>query len=199
MQSEVKPERISTADIVRDPTAAMSQPSCACCGSAPAAFQCSQCKSAKYCSTTCQREGWKEHKVLCNSIHQLSESLYSQPTMFNSHLTPAKLTKLVKLVGEKCNMDCELAGEKRSCLMDSGSQICGVGSDWLKENLPGEKIRDISELLDEPLLVRTANKSVLPYRGWVSLPFKFGNIELDVPFLVCDSKLERPIIGFNVM
>ena len=34
--------------------------------------QCSSCKCVRYCSQKCQKEQWKDHKTLCQSIRELS-------------------------------------------------------------------------------------------------------------------------------
>ena len=39
---------------------------CGACGK-PASNRCSGCFDQKYCSADCQREHWKEHKVVCKS------------------------------------------------------------------------------------------------------------------------------------
>ncbi len=44
---------------------------CNNCGQ-QAVKQCSQCKSAYYCSDTCQTKQWSSHKSVCKTIHRLS-------------------------------------------------------------------------------------------------------------------------------
>ena len=40
----------------------------------------------------------------------------------------------------------------------------------------------------------------MPYSGWVELSFQLSSgVVLRVPFLVVDTDIERPIIGFNVI
>ena len=42
---------------------------CHVCG-VPSSLMCSRCKAATYCSQTCQRAAWRDHKLLCVSIEQ---------------------------------------------------------------------------------------------------------------------------------
>ena len=174
---------------------------CICCGSEKALFQCSQCKVAKFCSKKCQRDCWDEHKPICDAIHTLSSNIYSKPTMFRSHVSPAKHRKLVKLVGEKCLVNCKISNVSSQSLWDTGAMISIVSKKWLKKHYPHAQIKDIAELLDKPLDVRAANKTSLQYSGWVELSFQLDSDPevLDVPFLVIDSDIERPIIGYNVI
>jgi hypothetical protein len=55
--------------IGKDDPAEMSQlpDKCAECGGPgkPKLLLCSKCKAAKYCSSTCQKKGWKSHKIQC--------------------------------------------------------------------------------------------------------------------------------------
>ena len=44
-------------------------------------------------------------------------------TAFVSHITPQKHSKIIKLVGEKCLVECLLNENKEYVLWDSGSQI----------------------------------------------------------------------------
>ena len=75
-----------------------------------------------------------------------------------------------------------------------------VSRKWLDLNVPDAELRDVRELLDEPLQLRTANKKSLPYSGWVEMKFELASgAHLRVPFLVVDSDIGRPIIGFNVI
>ena len=120
--------------------------------------------------------------------------------MFNSHITPTRHRKLVKLVGEKCEIKCKIQNNETRGLWDTGAMVSLVASTWLKKMVPGAEIREVEELLDTPLKIQAANKKSLPYSGWVRLSFRLlSGEELFVPFLVVDTELEQPIIGFNVI
>ena len=123
-----------------------SQRMCSGCKAINPQFQCMNCKSAKYSSKTCQRKCWESHKILCEFIQQLSKEIVnSKPTMFLSHITPANRNKLVKLIGEKCELDVELSDIKTRVLWDTGSMVSIVDRNWLNENLPNESIRDAQQ------------------------------------------------------
>ena len=194
----VKLEGISTGDIVVDHEEVLSH-HCHCC-SAEALLQCSKCKCTKYCSKLCQKQDWKNHEIICNAIDTLSKNLHGKETMFRSHVSPSNHRKLVKLVGERCEINCKIADSETRCLWDTGAMVSLVSKSWLQKKVSGAKIRNIEELLDTPLKIEAANKSSLPYSGWVNLPFRLSSgIELDVPFLVVDADINQPIVGFNVI
>ncbi len=162
-------------------------------------FQCSSCKTSKYCSSKCQKEHWSSHKVLCSAIGSLS-SRGANKTMFKSHLKPSVHRKLIRLVGRRCEVNCTLNGLGMKGLWDTGAMVSVVSSEWLSEKFPEVTVKDISELLDEPLDIRTANQGKMPCEGWVELSFKMSTgSSIDVPFLVVNGSLSTPIIGFNVI
>ena len=83
--------------------------------------QCSSCKCVRYCSQKCQKEQWKDHKLLCQSICELSgagnQSALglgdaSDPAFFNSHITAKQREKIARLVGNKCIVKCSLDQEE---------------------------------------------------------------------------------------
>ena len=173
---------------------------CGGCQSSNPEYQCVNCKSARYCSKECQRTCWEDHKIICESIKKLSEDITEQrPTIFLSHITASNRNKLVKLIGEKCEIDGEISNVKTRVLWDTGAMVSLVSLKWLRKYLPNEMIRDVKELINQDLNVRTANKTALPFLGWVELSFKLFNRELKVPFLVTENDIEQPIVGFNVI
>ena len=93
---------------------------------------CSGCKASRYCSEKCRKNGWKTHKVLCQSIQFLDEQESTSKIglgdskdekMFRSHLTPTERQKVAKLIGEKCEINCLLDGIDTKALLDSGAQV----------------------------------------------------------------------------
>ena len=109
--------------------------------------------------------------------------------------------RLVKLIGGKPILRCLINEVKSEALHDSGSQICSVDGDWVSENAPEAEIHPISDFLEEgeTLKIKAANNIEVPMRGVVCLDFKIGEYTFPVPFLVTETKLDRPIIGYNVM
>lgn len=166
--------------------------------------RCSGCRTTRYCSKKCQKGHWENHKVLCSAIKILSsESRTNQRDegIFCSHLSPQKHSKLVKLVGERCTIKCHLNNKETEALWDTGAQVSIVSQEFLARHTPGANIREVSELLEVNLNLTTANGSQLPYMGWVELDFKLSpeSSRLSVPFLVSNSAVGIPIIGYNVI
>ena len=116
-----------------------------------------------------------------------------------SHLRPSEHRKLIRLVGEKCEVHCKLNGKRTKGLWDTGAQVSGVSRRWLQINFPGLMLRDISELV-ERLDIQAANKENMPIDGWVELSFQLmSGPAIRVPFLVFRDEISVPIIGFNVI
>ena len=109
--------------------------------------------------------------------------------------------RLVKLVGSKPLIDCEIGGVKAQVLWDTGSQISTLGVDWVEENFPEAEIRPVSDFLEEGENVKftAANNTEVPMIGCVVLDFSIGKYSFPVPFLVTESKLARPLIGYNII
>ena len=120
--------------------------------------------------------------------------------MFKSHLIEQSHEKLIKLIGEKCQINCEIGGVQTISLWDTGAMVSITSQSWMKKNHPTENIRCISELIEQPLYLKTATKGDIPYSGWVELQFCLPSGEnIMVPFLVVEDEIDMPIIGFNVI
>ena len=177
----------------------MSQPCCNCGVCVENIQQCSKCKVTKYCSKDCQREQWDSHKALCAAICELT-SRGDRRTMFQSHLLPSEHRKLVRLVGEKCEVSCKLSGLVTKALWDTGAMVSVVSKNWLRKHFPQLEPRDVSELVERSVDVQTANRKNMPCEGWVELSFQLSSGPvLHVPFLVMQDDIPTPIIGFNVI
>ena len=80
-----------------------------------------------------------------------------------------------------------------------------ISHNWVRQNLPGYDVRDISELLGMAERdLKAANGTDLRYKGWVELIFSSVKGESErndfkVPFLVAKDSLAMPIVGFNVI
>ena len=120
--------------------------------------------------------------------------------MYRSHLLPSEHRKLIRLVGEKCEVNCILNGLVTKGLWDTGAMVSVVSKKWLKKNFPKLKLRDVSELVERSIDVQTANRKNMPCEGWVELSFRLSSGPvLRVPFLVMQDEIATPIIGFNVI
>ena len=74
-----------------------------------------------------------------------------------------------------------------------------ISNYFLRGNLSGNVVKDISELLNIELNLTAANGSEKPYIGWVEQNFRLLSYknDLKVPFLVTEQ--HSPLIGFNVI
>ena len=164
-----------------------------------------QCHSGCYCSKKCQKEDWHNHKTLCTAISSLEaenslKAFEKWNFSSNSSLTPKEKYKLVKLVGEKCTIDCELDEIKTEALLDTGAEVTVIGKKWLEEHFPHKEIKNVSELIGEELCITAANNSKMEYLGYVEILVKLSGSKESVlvPFLVVN-ELGMPIIGYNVI
>ena len=166
--------------------------------------RCSRCQSVFYCSQKCQKQDWKEHKVLCAAIHELSAD--AREAQKRARLFNAVNESVAKLVGKKCLVECEMEGRMTACLYDTGAQVSLVSKDWLVENKIHKQIQDIKKLLaeegEEEFELTGASNAQIPFEGYVDLKLRLDGWEdqvIVVPFLVAEQKMERPIIGTNVI
>lgn len=169
-------------------------------------LQCSDCEIVKYCSQACKKKHWPDHKMSCTAISHLSnkaepKTLDPDDTTFVSHLTPRQHARVIELVGKRCTVKGEISGHSVDLLWDTGAQVSIISNEFLRRNLPGVAVKDISELLNIDLNLTAANGSEMPFVGWVELNFRLPSYkhDLKVPFLVTEQHLDSPSIGFNVI
>ena len=91
-----------------------------------------------------------------------------------------------------------------TALLDSGANVSIIDSAWKDRYLPGQDIRPLSELMEDDLYVTAVTGDAVPYEGWIEVVVNLqGNDDPDlsirVPFLVSRIKIDRPIVGFNVI
>ena len=102
-------------------------------------------------------------------------------------------------------MNCKLNGKNASVLWDTGSQVSLISRTFLNEKFPSLKLQNLTELLDsdDTLDLRAANNTPVPFDGFIELTFEFANVPegdiLTVPFLVSNTNMANPIIGYNVI
>ena len=85
--------------------------------------------------------------------------------------------------------------------MDTGAQVSLVEDEWVKSRFPGKRVRALSELLEQELVVTSASGNSLGVKGWIEVELTAGDMKepLKVPFIVTTTELDRPILGFNVI
>ena len=178
---------------------------CSVCTKNPGKFSCSQCLSGCYCSNQCKKKDWKFHKSLCKVISKLDLENRQKDfdvTQFsgNSSLTPKQKLKLVKLVGQKCTINCSLDGVQTEALWDTGAEVTVVGKQWLQENFPEIEIKDVAGILGQDLFLKVANNSTMEHMGYVEMVLLMSELAkpILVPFLVIED-VTMPIIGYNVI
>jgi len=179
---------------------------CANCGSIDSPDklkQCSSCKESLYCSKTCQKQNWAEHKRNCTHLPSASENANTPPPLARvGH--PHKVTSLV---GRQCLVQCYLNGHQLQVLWDTGSQVSIIDERWKEEYFPTTRLRNVLEILDssDDLTLTAANGTEMPYLGWIETTFRLASEtdqaeELIIPVLVMKGwHLSHPIIGFNVI
>ena len=174
--------------------------------------RCSDCETVKYCSKKCQQAHWKDHKSICCAIKELlrqnRESMKhdsdAERVNYVSHLTPKQRAKVARLIGNKCLISCILSGKQANALFDTGAQVSVALKPWLEANLPDYMLHDISDLLlDQKLDLKAANGTEIKYIGWTPIEFRLSNSreenKITVPFLVTETDINPPIVGFNVI
>lgn len=172
--------------------------------------QCSSCKEVLYCSKTCQRRNWAEHRGKCAHLPRTSGKSHNKEKKRNNLHPPAQVghpRRVTSLVGRQCLVECFLNGQQLQALWDTGSQVSIIDEKWKREYFSTAKIRDVSEILDShgDLTLAAANGTGMPYCGWIEMTFQLASgadqtEDLIIPVLVMEgSHLSHPIIGFNVI
>ena len=168
------------------------------------------------CSQECQKEQWKDHKILCQIICELSGAGNqsasglgdaSDPAFFSSHITAKQRGKIARLVGNKCKVKCSLDQEEFEVLWDTGAQVSLISQEMLDERLPCLEVKNISDLLDpsDNLDLLAANGTSIPYKGWTEIDLNIEShnenspLQIRVPFSITTEHLDYPIVGLNVI
>ena len=111
----------------------------------------------------------------------------------------------MKLVGEKCDVKCELNDVELSVSWDTGTQISLLSTTQLKKKYYRDmEIQNTNLLLDDSTNfdLNTVNGTKLPYCEWVKVNFQLlhsPESSIEVPLLVTNYPLDSPIVGYNVM
>ena len=109
--------------------------------------------------------------------------------------------RLVKLIGTKPIVKCEIEQLESDVLLDTGSQVSMCDTAWLDEHAPSAELKPVTDFLEDDEQVRflAANNTEVPVVGAVVLNFSLGHCTFPVPFIVTSGSLSQPILGFNVM
>lgn len=134
---------------------------------------CAGCKSAVYCSGSCQKKHWDSHKHICKAI-QLIEVRKEQTHGVDVNdikgsvyeLSPKSKQKLAKLIGEKCTLNVLLNQTECEVLWDTGAQVSIVSKDWLIKQFPMIQVRSVQDLFEGELVISAANENLIDFEGW---------------------------------
>jgi len=180
-------------------------------------FLCGACQITSYYGDKCQASAWEQHKPTCDAIQTLSKDCGKSSTeskltdaengnVFSTCITPKEKGKVAKFIGKKCIVLCKLNGVEIPVLLDTGAQVSIISLQVLKHCSPETKLNRIEDCLDPgaTLELTTANGTVLPYLGWVSINCELkgdnkGSGTISLPMLVTESILDHPIIGYHVL
>ena len=118
-----------------------------------------------------------------------------------SHLTPKQAAKIANLVGKRCVIKCLFDETVVEALWDTGAQVSIISEQFLNDNFPQKKLKNVSELINCPLNVTAANGTQIPYEGWVEIEFKLKHNQetIIVPFLVTNEVMDLPLVVYNVI
>ena len=97
-------------------------------------------------------------------------------------------------------------GVESAVLLDTGAQTSIVSKQFVDVNFPSLQVKKIRELLgqNDKLNLAAANGTSIPKTGWLDICLTFGNeqqksTEISVPFLVTETDIDYPIVGYNVI
>ena len=178
---------------------------CACGFEGEEVKRCGDCKATSYCSIGCQMSHRGYHKAYCSAVSALEqlerEKLYRGFSVRQCQVDFRTKKKLIRLVGEKPVLSCNLGAKKTQILWDTGSMVSLVDRKWVALNFPHAKILSVSDFLEEKLEVKAANSTTMEIDGVVVLDFSLGDggETVSVPFVVTSQALVEPILGYNVI
>ena len=178
---------------------------CACGFQGEEVLRCSHCKSTHYCSIGCQISHRSYHKSYCSAIASLEQlekdKLYRGFSVRQCQVDFRTKKKLIRLVGKKPVVSCNLGAKKAEVLWDTGSMVSLLDRKWLARNFPDAEIQSIADFLEEKLEVRAANSTSIELDGVVVLDFSLGEggETVRVPFVVTSQEMLEPILGYNVI
>lgn len=144
----------------------------------------------------------QQQDITGNSPTQKEET----PNTTYNHPLSSKTEGIARLTGRKALIQCNVNGLTATVLLDTGAQVSIMDHTWKTRHFPEIPIRQFSEILDteEQLKICAVDGGVIPFDGWIPLAVNLkGNANPDwsvnVPFLVSNLFLERPLLGFNVL
>ena len=109
------------------------------------------------------------------------------------------------MIGERIEVSSRIQGLLCKITWDTGAQVSLVCETWLAENISSDKyiVRPVRELIDGELILESAGDGDIEYIGYTELSVRLGQDEraqeVNVPFLVTNTRYSIPILGSNAM
>ena len=109
------------------------------------------------------------------------------------------------MIGPQCIVNIQLDNIDAAALYDTGAQVCLVSERWVNNWGLHNEIRTLDSLLESrDLVLKTAvETTTIPFIGWIVLQIRMPGwneeAAMNVPFLVTNDEIARPIIGSNVI
>ena len=120
--------------------------------------RCGRCKATSYCSKDCQKIHSQYHAVYCSSIKELEKleksKLYGDKSVRQSQLDSRREAKMIKLVGERPMVKCNLDGKDFEVLWDTGSMVSLVSRSWVQDNFPEKKMYTVEKFMGDECFAR---------------------------------------------
>ena len=91
---------------------------------------------------------------------------------------------MIKLVGNRCLVKCLIEDVPVEALWDTGAQVSIASHEWVIKNFPDVKINPIEDLLENNLDLKAANRSSIPYKGFIEVRHKLLNSQIGEEVLV---------------
>lgn len=148
----------------------------------------------RYCVAICSLQELETKKQLQKCVYGIDSDRLSYKVK----------RKLVKLVGSRPLVKFLLNGKYEEGLWDTGAMISLLYSGFLREHFPDVPIQTVAEFFGEEekeIKLTAANQNELNVKGVAILTFGIGdkNDLFQIPFLVTDDEISRPILGYNTI
>ena len=97
----------------------------------------------------------------------------------------------------------EKASPHYPVLLDTGTQVSLLDSNFLLTNYPYVKVQRLNSILNDcySFQIQWVNTTNIPFEKWVKMEVEVGEVkkieQIKVPFLVTSKKLRQPILRFN--
>ena len=151
---------------------------CCVCQKVGVTKSCGKCKSAQYCSKSCQKQHIVYHRKYCSAIMDLEslelQKLYKDYSVREEQIDVMTKTKLIKLIGVRPMLKCFLDDGSFEVLWDTGSMISLMDIKWVKKYFPDKKMYPIKDFLEnQTLQIQAANSTEITFEGVMLFNFSF--------------------------